>query len=569
MVSPIFNLLDCEILPKRKEIFDKYCKIIRWGRANPTRFIENFFKLQLTDMQKYVLMSSWIPANIVWLMGRNSGKAVSLDTPVYYRTTDRGEKIEKKTIGDLKVGDVIYDESGNLTEVMHLNSIVIDDEYIVEFEDGEKISCNAEHLWKVKDLSFDKNNKYEDKWVLRNTEFIFDNFDTRKRKNKGWNDNRFFVPMNAPINYPKMWYLPIPAYLLGLWLGDGYSSAPAICGAREDLKEIQTYLEPICKTLQYKECNKGDKNCDVLYIDRDKEMKEAGFDTKAAFIKRLRYLNLYNNKHIPDRYLYAPIEDRLALLQGLMDTDGTIDKRNGNCSFAQSNYDFCLQFQKLLASLGIKSSISEKKMKYVKQDGTLAKAWEVFFSTSKEMPCFKLQRKYQYLPDSLANKYHQKAIVNVTKTGRKIPMRCITVSNHSGLFLCGNNYTVTHNSYLVTPFMMARALLLPNTNTYIMAPSGGQAQGTFTKLEDLAKGNIASVIGVSSVFLDECVRMNSTADPFTHAKQSYSVELYNGSTINTLNSVIKNIVGIRQKKFCRFEINPIQQNFKIIRGQNR
>ena len=61
-------------------------------------------------------MSSWIPANVVRLMGRNSGKAVSLDTPVYYRTTDRGEKIEKKTIGDLKVGDVIYNESGNLTE---------------------------------------------------------------------------------------------------------------------------------------------------------------------------------------------------------------------------------------------------------------------------------------------------------------------------------------------------------------------------------------------------------------------------------------------------------------------
>ena len=180
MVSPIFNLLDCEVLPKRKEIFDKYCKIIRWGRANPTRFIEDFFKLQLTDMQKYVLMSSWIPANIVWLMRRNSGKAENLDTPVYYRITDRGEKIEKKTIGDLKVGDVIYDESGNLTTVMHLNSIVIDDEYIVEFEDGEKVSCNAEHLWKVRDLSFDKNNKYEDKWVLRNTEFIYDNFASRR-----------------------------------------------------------------------------------------------------------------------------------------------------------------------------------------------------------------------------------------------------------------------------------------------------------------------------------------------------------------------------------------------------
>lgn len=101
MVSPIFNLLDCEILPKRKEIFDKYCKIIRWGRANPTRFIEDFFKLQLTDMQKYVLMSSWIPANIVWLMGRNSRKAVSLDTPVYFKVKDRGNKYEKKTVGEL------------------------------------------------------------------------------------------------------------------------------------------------------------------------------------------------------------------------------------------------------------------------------------------------------------------------------------------------------------------------------------------------------------------------------------------------------------------------------------
>lgn len=103
-------------------------------------------------------------------------------------------------------------------------------------------------------------------------------------------------------------------------------------------------------------------------------------------------------------------------------------------------------------------------------------------------------------------------------------------------------------SYLVSPFIMARSLLLPNTNTYIMAPSGAQAQETFAKLENLAKNNIASVIGVSSVFLDEAVRMNSKADPFTHDKNSHHVELYNGSTINTLNSVAKNIVGIRFEK---------------------
>jgi len=54
-------------------------------------------------------------------------------------------------------------------------------------------------------------------------------------------------------------------------------------------------------------------------------------------------MNLLSNKHIPERYMYATVEERLELLQGLMDTDGTVDKRNGNCSFSQANYEFCLQ----------------------------------------------------------------------------------------------------------------------------------------------------------------------------------------------------------------------------------
>ena len=120
------------------------------------------------------------------------------------------------------------------------------------------------------------------------------------------------------------------------------------------------------------------------------------------------------------------------------------------------------------------------------------------------------------------------------------------------VWLMGRN---SGKSFLAAPFMMARALLLPNTNTYIMAPSGGQSQETFQKMEDMAKGNIASLLGTSSVFLDECIRANTQADPFTHPKSGYTVSLYNGSTINTLNSVIKNIVGIRQEN-CRFKMKP-------------
>lgn len=110
------------------------------------------------------------------------------------------------------------------------------------------------------------------------------------------------------------------------------------------------------------------------------------------------------------------------------------------------------------------------------------------------------------------------------------------------VWLCSR---ATGKSFMASIFLMARALLLPNTNAYIMAPSGNQAQETFGKLESIATNNIASLMGVSSVFIDECVRQNASASPFTHDKQSYTVKLFNGSSINTLNSVAKNIVGIR------------------------
>ena len=240
----------------------------------------------------------------------------------------------------------------------------------------------------------------------------------------------------------------------------------------------------------------------------------------------------------------AVLNKRLEFLQGLYDCDGSCQDR-GRQVYVQKKYGIIKSIKEIFGSLGIKSTETERSY-FDKRTNKTYSSHVLYSSAGKDKPLFKLKRKLEK-QQKLTYEGNRKFIKDVRKTGKKIPMRCITVSNHSGLFLCGDNYTVTHNSYLVTPFMMARALLLPNTNTYIMAPSRRQSQGTFTKLEDLAKGNIASVIGVSSVFLDECVRANSTADPFTHAKQSYSVELYNGSTINTLNSVIKNIVGIRQK----------------------
>lgn len=112
------------------------------------------------------------------------------------------------------------------------------------------------------------------------------------------------------------------------------------------------------------------------------------------------------------------------------------------------------------------------------------------------------------------------------------------------VWLCSR---ATGKSFMASVFLMLRSLLFANNNCYIMAPSGNQSQETFTKMEDIAKKNISSLTGTTDVFFNECMRMNSIADPFTHSKQGFTVSLYNGSTVNSLNSVAKNIVGIRQK----------------------
>lgn len=574
MINVIYNRTDYEILERQKEAFDKYCKIIQWGRENPTRFMEQFLELELTDHQKYCVLGTWATSTAVWLMSRNSGKALAKDIEVYTQISDRGiNKYSKKKVKDLKVGDKVYTPKGNLTEIIHMNSFVCDDTYEVEFEDGEIIECNAEHLWKVYDAQADKHNKYGTKWRIANTDFIKDNLFREKNSKKvknGYNSYRFYVPLTKPIQYPNYSNLIIPPYLLGLWLGDGTSSCGDITCGKEDIDDTLNNLRTSCQEWQFEFDKIGDNY--KIYPNRLKDftkkykLKKGTIEYEdyllKTFRKKLESLNLLNNKHIPDCYMYASINDRYELLAGLLDSDGTASlKKDGSCEFVQAKESLARQVKQLMDSLGIPNTLSKKeKVKYVKKNGKFAEVWRIYFRADKTMPIFKLKRKFNRLPDELNDIHFKKAIVDVRKTSKKQFMRCITLSDPDGLFLCGNNYTVTHNSYLASPYMMTRSILIPNMNCYIMGPAGNQAKELFGKLESLAKGNIASVIGASNLFVGELMKA-SGSDGFVHDKNSNYCSLYNGSSINTLNSVIKNIVGIRSNLSVFEEAGKIDREF--------
>lgn len=102
-------------------------------------------------------------------------------------------------------------------------------------------------------------------------------------------------------------------------------------------------------------------------------------------------------------------------------------------------------------------------------------------------------------------------------------------------------------STLIAPFIMAKSMLFSNHQTYILAGTGGQAQGTFLKIEDIALKRISSFTGLTDVFANEAVKNGSASNTtgFTHSPRSFEVGLYNGSKINSLNSMPDNVRGYR------------------------
>lgn len=124
--------------------------------------------------------------------------------------------------------------------------------------------------------------------------------------------------------------------------------------------------------------------------------------------------------------------------------------------------------------------------------------------------------------------------------------------------VCSRN---TGKSFIAALYIMARAILFPGMKIYIMSQTAKQAQDTFRKMEDLAKHNISTVKGGSTIFFNEIVKSSANTDGFLHEKTSYSVELFNGSTIVTLVGKAESVVGKRSNLSVYDEAALIGEEF--------
>jgi replicative DNA helicase len=297
-----------------------------------------------------------------------------------------------------------------------------------------------------------------------------------------------------PLDLPER-ELPIPAYTLGVWLGDGHTDAARITTA--DLEMI-THLAldgyivtPVEATMAYsvkvpKLPTLADRQCVVCGVrftpqgpsvltcgrrcggrsrgrvaenlrtgcaDCGRITKGLGSRSRrcqachsryGSFIGHLRAAGVLGDKHIPAAYLRASEAQRRALLAGLMDTDGTVAP-TGDLQFTTTRRVLAGGVAELLVSLGYRCSMTTRPVKGRTSETSVA--YTLNFSTSDEI--FRLERKRITHRD-------RSRTTNTARTGCRYivavrpvpstPVRCITVDNPDHMYLAGRAMIPTHNS---------------------------------------------------------------------------------------------------------------------------
>lgn len=335
-------------------------------------------------------------------------KGLPLDTPI---ATKNGWT----NMGDLQIGDEVFDKNGKLTKIVHVSSIHNNPCYKITFDDGEEIVADHEHRWLI---SFNYGKKIKE--VVMTTEDIEKHL---KYINKLSKKHAYLIPkiyLNKPLVLEKI-NLPIDPYLLGVWLGDGHSADGKITNMYDEVWD-----EIIRRGYKIGE--------DVSQGGSGK----AKTRTVYGLEHELNFLNLLKNKHIPDIYLRSSYKQRLDVLRGFMDADGYYNAKRKRYVFATTKYKSVLFLQKLLATLSIKGTIIPCK-KYC--NDKIIDGWDICFST--DIYPFLVRKIDVQLPKT--NKRTFRNIINV-ETVETVPTKCIEVDSPTHTFLAGYNMIVTHNT---------------------------------------------------------------------------------------------------------------------------
>jgi phage terminase large subunit-like protein len=397
-----------------------------------------FFVVQLFGFRKADKTRRFTSA--LFAVARKNAKALALDTPV---PTPSGWS----TMGDLAPGDVVFGADGKPCSVTAVSPVYVDHEcYRLKFSNGEEVVADAGHSWltsaRIDQPNGARTSNGATRTRVRTTEEIAA---TLKCGARG--DTNHSILMPKPLQCAVA-SLPISPYTLGAWLGDGHSAAARITCDRDDI-EIIDGIRADGWPVREKYCN-GSKASTFVISDGDRTQSARNKSLAA----QLRATGVLGNKGIPAIYLRASREQRLALLQGLMDTDGTISKSGRVLSFTSTSEQLTRGVAELLASFGLKYSWRRERLvcNGIEVSGTGHKLQ--FMAFRDQLPVFRLRRKLDRMLDQAGTPRSRTVQIVAADRVPPVPVKCITVDAPDSLFLFGKSMLLTHNSTLAAAIML-------------------------------------------------------------------------------------------------------------------
>ena len=421
------------------------------------------------------------------LIGQRGGKALAMDTLV---PTPSGWTRH----GDIRPGEKVYSMYGDQVAVTGIGPVIVNAPCVkVVFDTGEEIVCHEEHEWVTDFMRKSGNRSYE-----RGVHTARDIADTLQLHNgNDYYVSRHSVPISGTLECNDA-DLPIPPYTLGAWLGDGTSGKGEITASVDDAPQILDGIAGDGFEIEERDCPSATRW--KLDDSGDLEVSTKVYKIE-GLAPLLRQHGLLGNKHIPRVYLRASARQRLALLQGLMDTDGHCDAR-GHCEFVTTNKRFGPVVE-LIRSMGIKVT-KPKSRRATLYGRDIGPKWCVSFVPAAGVPVFRMARKRDRLAEANRAKDasgrrrmgQTRRIVDVHPV-ESVPVRCISVEpgdyeketgadpEAGGTYLCGRGMIPTHNSavsHLLSAYLLHRWLKTDNPVESLGLMRNSILVGTFVGL---------------------------------------------------------------------------------------
>lgn len=330
-----------------------------------------------------------------------------------------------KTMGDIEVGDLVSTPDGQAVEVLGKFPQGIKDVYRITFDNGSYVDSCKEHLWEVY-----KDSKQSHPYIVELQDLI------GKIKNKN-NKRLYSIKLTHPVEMIQNEHYINP-YILGVLIGDGCITN--VCGFTSADSEIINQVQNNLKD-EYKLSHTNDLYYNIIQVNKNGPNK---------YVSELNHLGLLGKhsyeKFIPKEYLYDSIENRIELLKGLFDTDGTISN-NGTIEYSTSSEKLMLDVKYLVESLGGKVRYTSRypKFTYKNELKTGKLSYRLYCRFVNDFTMFNLKRKVKRIVKR--TKYFPILYIdNIQKIGVE-ECFCIYINHPRHLYLT-DNFTPTHNTFL-------------------------------------------------------------------------------------------------------------------------